>query len=65
MMLPDQDIHQYTVPYVYHEFPRLLYGPRGETRLVENAEEQEAAIKAGFSPDPRRASATGAVPRKG
>lgn len=28
--------------YVYAEYPKMLYGPKGQTRIVESAEEEKA-----------------------
>lgn len=37
-----------TTPYVYQEFPRILHAPDGQTCIVYDTAEKDAALKAGW-----------------
>lgn len=40
------------VAYVHQEFPRVMYGAEGATKIVSSQEDREAAEAAGFSVSP-------------
>jgi hypothetical protein len=48
------DVHAPRVNrYIYKEFPRMLHAPDGRTKVVNTAEEKEAAMKKGWELQPR------------
>jgi hypothetical protein len=46
------DIHKHTVPYAFREFPKHVHKPAGQFLAVNSAEEEAAALKAGWRKRP-------------
>lgn len=52
MLAAPVDIHDVRVPYVYAEYPRVLYHPSGATVVVQSDAERDAAVADGYTLTP-------------
>lgn len=47
-----EDLHRYTVPYVYRPYPAHVHKPGGAFLVVNSDEEKAAAVEAGWALQP-------------